>query len=186
MHSRDITLLIVLLWFNTVHYSSLFQYFLSMCYGVENSNFFVLTFCKIELLLVNPRIPHQMAPRPSYQLSSEKWSIHYASLSAMFNPLHSIMNQELFKNNLCNQSSLNEKVQMISITKGSHHVLPPNWHFLLSAEMNGTQRRTLVSTWVMHCTYCNMHLSGQSNIEQWKIKPVALAVIELHLFEGIS
>ena len=29
----DITLLIVLLLFNIMHYSNLFQYFLSMCYG---------------------------------------------------------------------------------------------------------------------------------------------------------
>ena len=29
--------------------------------------------------------------------------------------------------------------------KGSHHVLSPNRHFSLSAKMNGTQRRTLVS-----------------------------------------
>ena len=37
------------------------------------------------------------------------------------------------------------KIRTISVTKGSHHVLPPNQHFLLSAKMNGTQRRTLVS-----------------------------------------
>ena len=29
--------------------------------------------------------------------------------------------------------------------RGSHHVQPPNWHFSLSAKMNGTQRRILVS-----------------------------------------
>jgi len=29
--------------------------------------------------------------------------------------------------------------------KGSHHVQPPNQHSSLSAKMNGTQRRTLVS-----------------------------------------
>ena len=30
-------------------------------------------------------------------------------------------------------------------SKGSHHVLSPNRHLSLSAKMNGTQRRTLVS-----------------------------------------
>ena len=44
-----------------------------------------------------------------YQLSSEKCSIHYTSLSAMFNPLHSSTNQELFEKHLCNQSSHYEK-----------------------------------------------------------------------------
>ena len=45
----------------------------------------------------------EMAPRPPlYQLSSEKLSIHYALLSAMFNPLHSISNQELSWKHLYN------------------------------------------------------------------------------------
>ena len=34
---------------------------------------------------------------------------------------------------------------MDDIMKGSHHMLPPNQRFSLSAKMNGTQRRTLVS-----------------------------------------
>ena len=37
------------------------------------------------------------------------------------------------------------KIWMISIMKGSHHVLLPNQHFSLSTMMNGMQRRTLVS-----------------------------------------
>jgi len=42
-------------------------------------------------------------------------------------------------------------IQMtISITKGSHRVLPPNQHSLPSAKMNITQRKTL------HCMYCSM------------------------------
>ena len=36
---------------------------------------------------------------------SETQSIHYASLSAMFNLLHSNTNQELFEKHLRNQSS---------------------------------------------------------------------------------
>ena len=65
-----------------------------------------------------------------------------------------------------------------------------NHHFSLSAKMNGTQRRTLVSPWRMHCMYCGMpkgtsRTEATSNSE--KIKPVALAVIKLHLSaEGIS
>ena len=34
--------------------------------------------------------------------------------------------------------------------------------------------------------HAKRHLSGRSDVEQWKIKPVALAVIELRLSEGIS
>jgi len=37
MHSRDATVLIDLLWFNIVHYSSLYQYFFSIYYGPYSS-----------------------------------------------------------------------------------------------------------------------------------------------------
>jgi len=40
MHSRDTTVLIDLLWFNVMHYSSLFQYFFSIYY-CPYSNFLV-------------------------------------------------------------------------------------------------------------------------------------------------
>ena len=48
------------------------------------------------------------APR-IYQLSSEKQTIHYASLSAMFNLLHSSTNQEMLEKYLCSQNSHYEK-----------------------------------------------------------------------------
>ena len=53
--------------------------------------------------------------RPSYQLSSEKCSINYTSLLAMFNLLRSITNQELFDKHLCNQSSHYEKYGQFSL-----------------------------------------------------------------------
>ena len=40
----------------------------------------------------------------------------------------------------------------LPLSKGNHHVLPPNWHFSLSTNMKGTQRRTLLSPWRKHCT----------------------------------
>jgi len=54
--------------------------------------------------------------------------------------------------------------------------------------MNGTQRRALVSPRRMHCMYNGMakgtsRAKATSNSE--KIKPVALAIVELHESEGI-
>ena len=49
------------------------------------------------------------AAHPCYQLSSEKRSIHYALLRAMFSPLYTALQIELFKKHLCNQSSHYEK-----------------------------------------------------------------------------
>jgi len=40
--SRDVTVLIDLLWFNVVHYSSLFQYFFSIYYGPYSSRKFLI------------------------------------------------------------------------------------------------------------------------------------------------
>jgi len=42
MHSRDATVLIGLLWFNVLHYSSLFQYFFSIYYGPYSSLKFLI------------------------------------------------------------------------------------------------------------------------------------------------
>jgi len=39
MHSRDTTVLIDLLWFNVVQYSSLFQYFFPIYYGLYSTYF---------------------------------------------------------------------------------------------------------------------------------------------------
>ena len=63
--------------------------------------------------------------------------------------------------------------------------------FLLSAKMNWTQRRTLVSPRRMHCMFCSMPkgtswAEATSNSEKIKPVAVALAVIELDLSEGIS
>jgi len=104
-----------------------------------------------------------------------KWSIHYASLPAMSNPV--------WINHLCNLTSHHEECGQLRILlhKGSHHVLPPNQHYLLSTKMNGTQRRTLVSPWMMHCMYCSMP-KGTSWAEAMssseKIKSVPLAIVD--------
>ena len=54
--------------------------------------------------------------------------------------------------------------------------------------MNGTQRRTLVSPWRIHCTYHSMP-KGTSPAEAMsnsgKIKPVALAIIKLRWSEDM-
>ena len=64
-----------------------------------------------------------------------------------------------------------------------------NWHLALSAKMNGTQRRTVVSSWRMHCMYmqyAKRHQCMGLNSSEGKIKSIVLAVIKLCLSEGIS
>jgi len=63
MHSRDITILIVLLWFSIVHHSSLFQYFfLSICYRLYSSRKFLI-FSSLLTFFANSNIDRQMNPR---------------------------------------------------------------------------------------------------------------------------
>jgi len=86
------TVLIDLLWFNVVHYSSLFQYFSigphsSLYLFVENIIMIMIETHGIALLLlVNPRIPHRNIDtvHPTYVFIVWKED---ASLPAMFNPL---------------------------------------------------------------------------------------------------
>ena len=87
---------------------------------------------------MNPRIPHLKRYRAPllYQLSCEKGSIHYASLSAMFNPLHSVLNHELFEKHLYNPR----------IPKESNHTAHPN-HI-------NCRLKTEVSI-TLHCRLCS-------------------------------
>ena len=67
---------------------------------------------------MNPRIPHQKwccCTPQLYQLSSEKRSIHHTLLSAMFNPLHSIPDLELFEKHLHNPCILKEMVPHVQL-----------------------------------------------------------------------
>ena len=68
-----------------------------------------------------------------------------------------------------------------------HHATM-NRHLGLSAKRNGTQRRTKVSPLWMHCTYSGMPkgtFRDEATSNSEKIKPIALAVVELCLPEGI-
>jgi len=88
--------------------------------------------------------------RPSYCLKLKYLLPFSVSL------LHSSTNQEVLEKHLCSKSSHYENTENFLLRKGNHHVQPPNQRFSLSAKMNGTQKRTLVSPWRMHCTYCGM------------------------------
>jgi len=66
--------------------------------------------------------------------------------------------------------------------------LSQNRHFLWRTKMNGTQRRAVVSPWRMHCIYSGMAKGtsqAEATLNSEKIKPVTLAIAELHKSEGI-
>ena len=83
-HSRDRILLIVLLWFNIMDYSNLFQYFLSMCYGPYSSWKFQIFSCTCLTFFVNNFImtgepthtTSEMVPRAP-AISIIVWKVKY-------------------------------------------------------------------------------------------------------------
>jgi len=115
------------------------------------------------------------------------WSIHFPSLSAFFNLSHSSTNQELFKKHLCNQRNHYEKYRWFPFyaLKEAIGVQPPNQCFSLSAKMNGTEgtgnsmkiQECTARTVVHVCHKTPLGLKRHRVVK--KIKPVALAVIEL-------
>ena len=81
-----------------------------------------------------------------------------------------------------------ENLQLQMYCREAMHRATANRHLGLSAKRNGTQMRTKVNPWCVHCMYCGMPKGmfwdeATSNSE--KIKPISLAVIELCLLESI-
>ena len=112
-----------------------------------------------------------------------KWSIHYAFRQLCLTSYTAIP----IKNCLKCTSAI--KVATMKDTDGFHYAKEAimcktkSQHFLLSAKMNGIQRRTLVSPWRMYCMYCSIpkdtdhyqvmlvwrHQAGRQMVSQYKI-----------------
>jgi len=144
--------------------SSLFQYFILICYGPYSSWKFLLLFVETLLLwlwlwlkyvqysgtalllLVNLRIPHQNNDNacPSY--------INYCLKRRRFvaSNVQPVVQQYELTNNFCNQSSHYENYGWFPLQIKANTCIPQNQHFSWWAKMNGTLRRALVSSWRMY------------------------------------
>ena len=74
------------------------------------------------------------------------------------------------------------------VSHQSHNAHTTNCHLCGKGERNGIQRRTkvsLVEPAMELLRLAKRHISGRSDIEQWRIQPLAIVVIKLRLFEGI-
>jgi len=75
MHCRNATVLIDLLWFNVVHYSSLFQYFL-IYYGPYSSWKFLILNREYEIIVVISGSRERIPPEEQKNLLvEERWQI---------------------------------------------------------------------------------------------------------------
>ena len=66
--------------------------------------------------------------------------------------------------------------------KGSHHILPLNWHFLQSAKTKEDTDKSMKNA-LYRLLYCSMPSWAEVTLNSEKIKPIAFAAIELHLSE---
>jgi len=121
-----------------------------------------------------------IAPRaPLTYLSSEKKMLRHQLCSTRY--------AAVWDNN-CLKRTFAIKVATTDDLMEAITCLPLNRHFSWWTKMNIIQRRAVVSPWRMHCMYSGMAkgtswAEATSNSE--KIRPVALAIVELHESEGI-
>ena len=105
----------------------------------------------------------------------------------MFNPLHSSTNQELFEKHLCNQNSHYENTDNFCYEGKPSRATAKLTLFAVSKDEWDTKENTGKS--MKNALYVLRYAKGTSRAEvtsnSEKIKPVALAVIELRLFEDI-
>ena len=95
--------------------------------------------------------------------------------------------QELFEKCLCNQVATLKNTDNFCYTKEAitcNHQI----NAFHCTQMNETQRKTLVCPLRMHWMYCSMPKDtswAEVTLNSKNFKPVALAIIQLHLSEGI-
>ena len=99
------------------------------------------------------------------------WSIHCPSLSAMFDLLHSSTNQEVFEKHLCIKSSHYEKYGRFLVTqrKPSRATTKLTLFTVSKDEWNTKEDTGKSLKNALHVLWCaKRHLSGWSDVEQWK------------------
>jgi len=86
----------------------------------------------------------------------------------LFSTHYTAVQYESRTKHLYNQSCHYNKYRWFLLCKGSHHVVPLNWHFSLSAKMNGTQWRMLWKNALRVLWCAKRHFLGWSDIKQQK------------------
>jgi len=106
------------------------------------------------------------------------WSIHYTSLSAVFNSLHSSTNQELFEKHLCKESSHYEKYgRFLATQRNPSRATTKLMLFAVSKDGWNTKEDTgkSLKNTLYILQYAKRYLSGWSDSEQWKNQASSLS-----------
>ena len=109
---------------------------------------------KVHLVINVASMKNTMVPcAPAIVWNWTNWTIHCPSLSAVFNLLHSSMNQELLEKNFSNQGSHYEKYGRFLVTQRKPSYATTK---LTLFTVSKDTRRTLVSPRRMHWASCSM------------------------------
>jgi len=163
MHSRDTTVLIDLLWFNVMHYSSLFQYFFW-------SNFLVYLLTFFEKIIIMIMINVIITGEPT----SKQWQFMYllSEKKTLRCQLCSTCYAAVWINDCLKRTyAIKVATMKLRTISGSHHV--PTTKLTLFVEgkdewdtKEGSGKFMMNALHVQQCS--KRHLSGWSNVEQWK------------------
>ena len=131
-----------------VHSSSLFQYFLSIYYHPYCSWKF-LNFCMLVCLLTFLQLIIIVVwwTRP-LSIIVRKLSIHYTSLSAMFNLLCTAVQISILKSTSNQVANMKGKNRWFPLCKGSHHMVPPNRQFFTISKQRWMEHKG--GHWCVH------------------------------------
>jgi len=78
---------------------------------------------------------------------------------------------------------------LIQVSHRSHNTCTANCHVCSKGKRNRAQREALVEPWFKHLNYCGWWKgisTDEATFNSEEIKPVAIAIIKLHVSEGIS
>ena len=108
-------------------------------------------------------------------------------MSATFNTLHSSTNQELFEKFLCNQNRHYEKYGNFHYKGKPSHATTKLTLYTVSKDEWDTKEYTgkSMKNALYVLLYAKRHCQAEATSNSEKIKPIALAVIELRSSEGI-
>jgi len=108
---------------------------------------------------------------PNSQLHTEKWDGHCASFVAMLCSLHSITDEYQCKKLLCNESRPLQKKAWQSQWEATPCYRKSCYRKSTPCVVSEKNRNSKVAPWYLLCSCCSCrkrHISGQSNVKQWR------------------
>ena len=131
---------------------------------------------------------NRFSARPSYQFKSGYVALLHRCITTVCfqNTLRALMVTVQAKNSIRNAPTSSALIQ---VSHRSHNTCTANCHVCSKGKRNRAQREALVEPWFKHLNCCGWWKgisTDEATFNSEEIKPVAIAIIKLHVSEGIS